>query len=316
MATFVARRFTKKCARTTVKTTCIFPPPIIVLSGPPVLQSNWRPTMLAACDLHSTPPSLTSRVCAVSAFGVRITPFVLAVCTIGGIAACSDAPSKSLTAPGAMDRAVSSATVANATIHEIPALLNVGVDGLNDSDEVSGDSGGRPFKWSAAHGFQWLSTTGLIGAHTTGISNNGAVAGSAVAGDSGFSHGIVWLPNGTPRVLALPTDSDNMGPEVGKITCAIAAINIYGQSVGNCVVKDGFSSPVGFQWHGPALSPPPGVPGNDQLTSISDDGWIGGGNLPAVFGTTGAFIVSPTGQTILLKNHNGQLAGGMSWVQA
>ena len=245
-------------------------------------------------------------------FGVRGVPLVLAVC----VAACSDAP-KQLTAPtSAIDRDLGSAPLANATIHEIPALLNLTVNGINDSDEVSGDSGGRPFKWSPAHGIQWLSTKGLLGAVATSISNNGAVAGFAQAGDSNLTHAVVWLPSGTPHVFAMFPDSINLPPEAGPASCTAAAINVYGQLVGNCVIKDGFSSPVGFQWHGPTLSPPPGVPDNDVLTSISDDGWIGGGDPGDVVVTTGAFITSPTGQTILLKNHDGQPPSTPSIVNA
>jgi hypothetical protein len=245
-------------------------------------------------------------------FSARTAPLVLAVC----VGACSDAASKSLTAPTrAIDRALSSAPLANATIHDIPALVNHDVTGMNDSDEVSGDSGGRPFKWSPARGIQWLSTNGLLVAHTTSISNNGGVAGSAAAGDSNKIHGIVWLPNGTPRIFPLIADSINLPPELGGPSCSIAAINVHGQLVGNCVVKDGFSSPELFQWHGPTISPP-GVPEDDQVTSISDDGWIGGGNTPAVFSTTEAFIASPTGQTIILKNHENQETATPSWVFA
>ncbi|HZS58866.1 MAG TPA: hypothetical protein VFA43_06325 [Gemmatimonadaceae bacterium] len=249
-------------------------------------------------------------------FGLRSTSLVLAVCVTGFIAACSDAPSKSLTAPGAIDRAVSAAALANATIHEIPALLNHGVNGMNDSDEVSGDSGGRPFKWSPAHGIQWLDTTGLKSAVATSISNNGGVAGFAAFGDSNADHGVVWLPNGKPRVFPLPPDSLPTSPEFSEPSCGIAAINVYGRLVGNCVIKDGFTSAEEFQWHGPTLNPPPGVPAANQLTSISDDGWIGSGNFGDMFGSTGAAITSPTGQTFTLRNHDGQLPILPSWVNA
>ncbi|HTA73329.1 MAG TPA: hypothetical protein VK733_03600 [Gemmatimonadaceae bacterium] len=123
-------------------------------------------------------------------------------------------------------------------------------------------------------------------------------------------------PERHPSSLGTPADSINLGPELGPIFCTIAAINVYGQTVGNCVVKDGFTSAVGFQWHGAALSPPPGVPANNNLTSISDDGWIGGGTFPDIFGSTGAAITSPTGQTIILTNHEGQPTASLSWVNA
>jgi hypothetical protein len=248
---------------------------------------------------------ISTRECVMPSFGVRTSSLVLAV---SAAAACSDATHPSpITAPTSIDRAVNSLPLANATVHEIPALVNTIVNGINDSDQVSGDSG-RPFRWTPANGIHYLTTAGTGGAAATSISNNGTVAGRAVVGDSNYLHAVAWLPNGTLRVFQLRADSLNIPPSAEGPACTATSINVYGQIVGTCSIRVPFETPEEFEWHGPAISPP-GVPENDAVNAISDDGWIGGDEGPNLTGTSGPFVASPSGQTIFLKNHDGQLAG-------
>lgn len=238
---------------------------------------------------------------------VRRTPVVLFGCAAVAISvACSDSnTSLSAPNPNAIERQVAQAPLANATVTDIPALLGFDANSMNDSGEIAGNAPKGPFRWTAKGGVQYLSpSTGLVGA----VSNNGAVGGQVPAGDSGYEHAAVWIPPMyTLRVIQQPTDSAGEG-------CELSAINVYGQMVGNCQVKEGFTTPEEFEWHGPAIAPP-GVPEDDQVTAISDDGWIGGGNEPDLFGTTQAFVVSPSGQTIFLRNHLGQAPSDPTWVQ-
>jgi hypothetical protein len=233
---------------------------------------------------------------------VRVTPFVLLVC---GAAACRDSSSPPLAAPSAsIDHATASLAVANATVHVIPALQNLSVAGINDTDEVAGNGPNGPFRWTQKAGLQYLTTKGTKGnATASSVSDNGAVGGYAQAGDSGYYHAVVWKADGSLRIFQGPADS------TGGFSCVLSSINIFSQMVGNCVFIEGFSSPTLFEWHRPALLNPPGVPDGDQLFAISNDGWIAGGAVADVSNAEeGAFVVSPTGQLFKLLNHSGTLS--------
>jgi hypothetical protein len=178
------------------------------------------------------------------------------------------------------------------------------VVGINDTDEVAGNGPNGPFRWTQKAGLQYLTTKGTkANATATSVSDNGEVGGTAQTGDSSYYHAVVWLPGGTLRVFQGPADS------TGGFSCGLSAINIFAQTVGNCVFMPGFSSPTKFEWHGPALVNIPGVPVGDQVFAMSNDGWIGGGSPGDVADAEqGAFVLSPTGQLFKLRNHSGTLS--------
>jgi hypothetical protein len=186
------------------------------------------------------------------------------------------------------------------------------VVGINDTDEVAGNGPKGPFRWTAKAGLQYLTMQGTKGfAVASSVSDNGAVGGYANAGDSGYFHAAVWKPDGTLRIFQLPVEDSASG-----YSCSISTINVFGQMVGNCSPKLGFSDPTVFEWHGPAIINPSGVPEDNQLFAISNDGWMGGGAVPDLFNSfIGAFVVSPTGQTFKLRNHSGTF-DTFAWVSA
>jgi hypothetical protein len=230
-----------------------------------------------------------------------VTPLIIVVCA----AACSEtAAPPSVQQSPLVQASAASLSVANATVHVVAALQNMTVSALNDSDEVVGDSvGGMPFRWTQKGGLQRLNIKAMTGSFAvpSSVNDNGVIAGFMSTGDSTYNHAVAWLPDGSVHIFPLPADSTLF---VGAPDdCGVEGINIYGQMVGICTINDGETTPAVFEWHGPTNDNPPGFPSGTVLSSISDDGWIGGGPFPGT-GTGKAFLVSPSGQVIPLQSHD------------
>jgi hypothetical protein len=222
------------------------------------------------------------------------------------LAACSDSATPPTAAASRIAKTVASDfPVAQATIRVLSALSATGgfaASSINDSDEVVGNSSLGPFKWTPAHGLQYLSVGNFPNTPAAiAVNDNGVIIG---AGGDTTRQAVVWLPDGTIRLLPKDTLSKTL-PQ--PASCGPVAINIYAQIVGACNSEVASIEGVIYNWHAPAVASPIA----QQFTSISDDGWMGG-----QLKNGGPFVQSSTGEVVTLYGHDNMLHANGSWVNA
>src|SRR5581483_4279702 len=216
------------------------------------------------------------------------------------VLASSDSSAPSATQPTPISKALASATV-----RVLPGLDGLIPTAINDADEVVGyTKAALPFRWTPAHGLVMLSHGKFVGALPSSVSDRGVIAGTAIRSTESVvaSNGALWDSAGSFRVLADPSDSVGLD---GQNICVASGINVWGHIIGTCEITHGFYNGIdNFDWHGPATSAGGVLQANSQFMSVSDDNWIGG-DINSQGIPTAPIIVSPTGQIIQLRGHDG-----------
>jgi hypothetical protein len=236
---------------------------------------------------------------------VRVTPvLVVAAFTL---AACSNSNPTGFdtlaAARSSFQQSVSALPFAQATVHTLPALDGYTAVSMNDFDEVVGSKGANtPFRWSRWTGLKHLDTQGAAFAAALSVNDIGEVAG--YVGGSGTLHAAVWLPNGKLKLLRAPADS---ATNPASVDCIAEGINIRSEVVGRCGLNFIIRTPVIFKWRAAADTTPQNLVFDGDLTSISNDGWIGGASDQSDI-NQGAFVISPTFELFNLRSASGMLA--------
>jgi hypothetical protein len=91
------------------------------------------------------------------------------------------------------------------------------------------------------------------------------------------------------------------------VDCIGEGINGYSQIVGRCGLNNPIRTPVLFMWHTTADESPENLVFDGDLSSISNDGWIGGISDQSDI-HQGAFLISPTRELFNLRGASGALA--------
>jgi hypothetical protein len=243
---------------------------------------------------------------------VRVASPLLVTCSVFALTACVSSTSPTAVLPAASQsslRASTAATgIANATVHIIAALDGLDVVAINQSDEVVGGRGafffGRPpFRWERETGLHLLATNGAADAGAFGLNDRGDIVGFVTV--NGVKHAAVWRRSGKLHILKLPPDSLTNS---AASDCVGEGINIHREVVGRCGFNFVLRTPVIFRWKAAADESPEQLVPDGNLSSVSNDGWIGGASDQSDI-NHGAFLISPTGNLVNLLDAQGVLSG-------